>query len=104
MKILYKFAIVGSLLLGFSSCEKQSDTVQAIILDSKDITNEGCGYLLLLEDSGLVKPGYLPSAYQHNGMKVFVNYQHTGIMDTCDFGSKIYDRATITNIKQNLER
>lgn len=94
-------ALLGSTI---GSCTKENDTVQATILNTGDITAEGCGYLLVLEDSGLVKPEYLPSAYQHGGMKVDVSYEHLGIMDTCDYGSKIYDRAHILSIKQVRER
>lgn len=104
MKIIYKLALLGAMSFGLVACEKESETVDAVILNTGDITNVGCGYLLLLNDSGLVKPEYLPSAYQHDGMKVKVSYEHLGIMDTCDYGSKIYDRANILEIKQIRER
>ncbi len=104
MNIFTKIILAGASILVIASCDKRSETVEARILDTQDITNEGCGYLLLLEDSGLVKPAYLPSAYQHNGMKVEVKYRHSGIMDTCDFGAKIYDRASILKIRQVRDR
>jgi hypothetical protein len=104
MNIFTKITLVGAAVFAMFSCNKNSDTVEARILDAQDITNLGCGYLLLLEDSGLVKPDYLPSAFQHNGMKVQVKYQHTGVMDTCDYGAKIYDRASILKIQQIRDR
>jgi hypothetical protein len=106
MKTIYKIGIVSIALFGLLSCKKEKDkkTVDATILNTKDITSTGCGYLLILQDSGLVKPEYLPSAFQHDGMKVEVEYRHLGIMDTCDYGSKIYDRANILSIKQIRER
>lgn len=104
MNLFTKIILAGVATLVFASCEKNSNTVNATILDSNDITLEGCGYLLLLEDSGLVKPAYLPSAYQHDGMKVEVKYNYSGIFDTCDYGAKIYDRASILEIRQIRER
>lgn len=104
MKILYKIALISAATLGFIACNKKNEAVRAVVINTGDITNVGCGYLLVLEDSGLVKPEYLPSAYQNQGMKVMVKYDHLGIMDTCNYGSKIYDRAHILEIEQIRER
>ncbi len=92
------------LLLATASCNSDKNMVKATIVDTGDITNEGCGYLLRLEDSALVQPNNLPSAYFHNGLKVRVKYTHTGVKDTCDYGSKVYDLATIEKIKRDLDR
>ncbi len=78
--------------------------VKATVVDTGDITYEGCGYLLRLEDSALIQPNNLPSAYFHNGMKVKVKYTHTGVKDTCNYGTKVYDLATIEKIKKDLDR
>jgi hypothetical protein len=95
----YTLALAAILFLSVS-CNKDKDMVDATIVDTGDITNEGCGYLLQLEDQAIVQPHYLPSAYQHGGMKVKVKYTHTGIIDTCDFGTKLYDLVTIQDIKK----
>ncbi len=87
-----------------SACNKKTETRDAVIVHTDDITAKGCGYLLQFEDQSLVKPNYLPSAFQHNGMKVKVKYQHTGVMDTCDYGSKVYDLADIDKIDRIPER
>lgn len=84
--------------LVFTACRKDLRLVNATIVDTGDITDEGCGYLLQLNDSSLVKPNYLPSSYQHHGYKVVVKYEHTGIVDTCEFANKLYDRANIVEI------
>ena len=100
----YVIALVSSVFI-LASCDKKNDKVKATVIDTQDLTiATGCGYILLLEDGAYVKPSYLPSAYQHNNMKVEVKYHHTGIIDTCDFGTKIYDRASITDIKKINDR
>jgi len=100
----YIIALVSCAVL-LVSCDKDNDTVKATVIDTQDLTIQtGCGYILLLEDGAYVKPSYMPSAYQHNNMKVEVKYHHTGIMDTCDFGTKVYDRASIDKIKKINER
>lgn len=86
-------------LVGFTACDKDKNMVDAIVVDTGDITYEGCGYLLELEDKALLQPLDLPSAYQHDGIKVKVEYSHTGIQDTCDYGTVIYDLVDIERIK-----
>ncbi len=93
--------LVGS--LGFIACNKDRDMVEATVIDTGDITNEGCGYVLRLEDQALLQPEYLPSAYQHGGLKVKVKYTHTGVQDTCQFGSVVYDLVSIQDIKRNIK-
>ena len=95
----YILGLVAVLFISVS-CNKDKDMVEATIVDTGDITNIGCGYLLQLEDQAIVQPHYLPSAYQHGGLKVKVKYTHTGVIDTCDFGTKLYDLVTIQDIKK----
>lgn len=98
----YALLLAGTIMISaFVACNKDKDMVDATIVDTGDITNEGCGYLLELEDKAVVQPSYLPSAYQHGGLKVKVKYTHTGIKDTCDFGTVIYDLVSIQEIKRN---
>lgn len=82
------------------SCKNDKDMVEATIVDTGDITNEGCGYLLELQDGAQLQPDYLPSAYQHGGMKVKVKYTHTGIQDTCDYSINVFDLVSIQEIKK----
>lgn len=99
----YTLVLLSALFLAVS-CNNDKDMVEATIVDTGDITNEGCGYLLQLEDQALVQPNNLPSAFHHNGMRVKVKYTHTGVQDTCDYGTVIYDLATIHDIKKNNDR
>lgn len=103
MRKKYILALAASLCF-FFSCNKDKDMVDAVVVDTGDITNEGCGYVLELQDQALVQPNYLPSAYQHNGMRVKVKYTHTGVQDTCDFGSVIYDLVSIQDIRKVNDR
>lgn len=91
-------------LLGASSCDPDKDMVKATVINSGDITNRGCGYVLELEDHALLQPNYLPGAYQHDGLKVKVSFEHTGIQDTCKFGSVLYDLVDIKDIKNDRSR
>jgi len=98
--MIKKYTLALAALLCFAaSCNKDKDMVNATVIDTGDITNVGCGYLLLLEDSAYVQPGYLPSSYQHGGLKVKVKYTHTGAIDTCDYASKVFDLVSIQDIK-----
>ncbi len=99
----YTLALLAVLFMAVS-CSKDKDMVDATIVDTGDITNIGCGYLLQLEDQAIVQPQYLPSAYQHGGLKVKVKYTHTGIIDTCAFGTVVYDLVSIQDIKKNNDK
>ena len=97
-----KFVLVLAFIaaLGILSCKKDDNYVHAVIVDTQDVTYEGCGYLLKLDDNALLKPLYLPGAYQHDGLEVMVQYDHTDIKDTCQYGSIIYDMVNVSDIKR----
>lgn len=95
----YALGLISALFL-CASCGDEKGMVNATIVNTGDITNEGCGYLLKREDNELVLANNLPSAYFHDGLRVKVKYTHTGVMDTCKYGSVIYDIATIQKIKR----
>jgi len=99
---LYLLAATA-VLLSIAACNNDKDMREAKVVDSGDITFEGCGYVLELPNSELIKPVYLPSAYQHDGISVKVKYKHTGILDTCRFGTVIYDMVSIQEIKLNQD-
>lgn len=97
-RILIAFGISG---LALASCNPDKDMVEAVVVDTGDITSTGCGYLLRLNDSALLKPIDLPSAYQHNGLEIKVKYSFTGTKTTCDYGPKVYELVTISRVKRN---
>lgn len=75
------------LLLTFAltpSCKKKDDGFeQALVLRSDDLTPSGCGYLLRFTNGQLVKPVYVPSAFQYDSLPVLVKYTNTGKESNC---------------------
>ena len=101
-----KFLLGAALiLLTVTSCDKNKDFSEAVILDSGDITADGCGYLLRFEDGREEKPEHLPSAFRHNGLQVLVKYHSTGILDTCEFTAprKFFDLVQIDDIRRKID-
>lgn len=96
-KICYTLGL-ASAIMAASSCGK-NDLRTATVVATDDITFEGCGYLLMLEEDGqLIKPSHLPGAYQHDGIVVELSYNHTGIVDTCEYSPKLFDLVNINEI------
>ena len=100
------------LILGFAaltvfavSCEKDKDYLSATVVDTSDVTKEGCGYILRMADGKEEKPEYLPSDFQHNNLKVKVKIHSSGVLDTCRFETprKFYERVYIDDIKRDLD-
>lgn len=98
MKRSYILLLLVS-LLAVASCKKDDKYVHATIVDTGDITYIGCGYLLKLDDNALLKPLYLPGAFQHDGLSVKIQYEHTGLADTCNYGQKLFDQVSVSDIK-----
>ena len=101
MKRLASLLLLSS--LAFAACNKDDDDFQsAVVRDSGDVSNDGCGYLLDVENEGEQKPEYLPSAYQHDGMRVKVKYTYTGVLDTCGHSlpQSFHELVRIDDIKR----
>lgn len=101
--IKWPLAILSFVALVVTSCSNDKGMIDATVINTGDITHEGCGYVLELTNTELLQPVYLPSDYQQNNLKVKVKYSHTGVKDTCDFGTVIYDLIDIEKIKRNLD-
>lgn len=97
-----KILIVAAAFVGLSACNPDKKMVEAVVLDTGDITADGCGYLLVLPDSALLKPVQLDATYRHNNLPVLVEYTFSGVRDTCDFGPKVFEMVTINRIKRDL--
>jgi hypothetical protein len=95
----------GLLILTATACNKDKNYTHAIIMDTGDVTADGCGYLLRFDDGREEKPQYLPSAFQHNGLEVLVKYHSTGILDTCEYAAprKFFELVSIDDIKKKLD-
>ena len=92
-------------VVAVSSCKKDKDMKKATVPDSGDIAKGGCGFLLLLEDGKLVRPSYLPSAYQHDGYRVKVKYAADGEGEVCETypTKKFIEVIEIKDIKRDLD-
>ncbi len=79
--------------------------VSATVVDTGDIATKGCGYLLRLSDGGDVRPKYLPSQYQHDGMKVKVKINRDGEGEVCQTypTNKFIEVVDLVDIKKDLE-
>ncbi len=96
---------VAALAVLAVSCKKDKDYVKATVIDTGDITNEGCGYIFRLPDGKEEKPDYMPSAFQHNNLKVKVKFHSSGILDTCDYKPprSFFEIVYIDDIKRDLD-
>lgn len=101
----YLFGIVCLLVLA-ASCKKDKDMRNATVSDTGDVANGGCGYVLKMDDDGsLKKPKYLPSAYQHDGIKVKVKIHADGEGDVCRTypTHEFIEIIEIVDIKKNID-
>ena len=94
------------IVLVAAACKKDKDLKRATIMDTGDIANGGCGYLLKLDgENTLLRPSNLPSAYMHDGYKVKVKFDADGAGELC----RIYPEfefievIQLTVIKPDLE-
>jgi|SRR5690606_27868626 len=101
-KIAFSLILASIVFLG---CDKNKNMTQAIVVDTKDLSNEGCGYLLLYQDSTFEKPNTLPSAYRYDGRKVWVKTIKSGGASICnwDGSNKYYDNVNIEEIRNDLD-
>lgn len=81
-KYFHLIAIIFT--FSFLACNKSDKGFEdAEVVDSGDITVDGCGYLLRFSDGREEKPYQLLSAYQHNGMLAKVKSHQSEVLDTC---------------------
>lgn len=93
-------AILVTLLVFMASCEKDKNMRTATIIQTDDISYEGCGYIIKMDTDGeLLKPVHLPGAFQHDNIRVELSYNHTGNIDTCKYGTVLYDVVQIDDIE-----
>jgi hypothetical protein len=98
-----KIVLIVLASIALWSCDKYKDYQSAVIIDSGDITVDGCGYLIKLNDGSFAKPVYLNSAFQHNNMKVKAKLTLNGQKDTCGMGMSIYNLAVIEDMVRDNE-
>lgn len=104
MRKKYFHLITIIFTLSILACNKPDEGFEdATVVDSGDVTAEGCGYLLQFEDGREEKPYQLLSAYQHNGMLVKVKSHVSDVYDTCG-SSKPYSYYQLIIIDEIKKR
>ena len=85
MRYFYYLSAAFLMAIVFAtSCKKRDDGyTQALVIKTNDLTPSGCGYLLRFTNNVLVKPQYLPSAYQLDSLAVLIKYSNTGTQSNC---------------------
>jgi hypothetical protein len=105
MRKKYFHLIAIILTISLLACNKPNEGFQnAEVVDSGDITSDGCGFILRFDDGREEKPYQLLSAYQHNGMLVKVKYHVSEVLDTCGSSKpySYYQLIIIDEIKRRL--
>lgn len=94
---------LAAFTLLLAACEKDKDLTNATIIDTGDVSSEGCGYLLRMDDGREEKPVYLDSDFQHDGLRVKVKFHLSGIGDTCGFRAprSYFEQVYIDEIKRD---
>lgn len=78
------FLLIALFTTLICSCNKKDEGfIDAVVVDSGNITEKGCGYLLRFADGREEKPYQLLSTYRHNGLEVQVKYHQSELLDTC---------------------
>lgn len=100
--------LIGSacLLMLAVSCKKDKDMKNATVVDTGDVANGGCGYILKMDDDGSLKrPKYLPSSFQHDEYRVKVKFSSDGEGSVCRTHPtyEFVETIEITDIKKNLD-
>jgi len=92
--------LTALLCLSLAACTKDDNLKRATVIDMGDVSNEGCGWILRMEDGKDEKPDYLPSAFQHNDLKVKVDLGLIDVLDTCEYSvpRRVYQIVTIKKI------
>jgi hypothetical protein len=87
MRYFFSFAaacLMLACLMASPSCKSRDEGYdQALVIATDDLTPTGCGYLLRFGNGEMVKPQYVPSAYQFDSLPVLVKYTNTGTETNC---------------------
>src|SRR5690554_3275404 len=97
-----KYLLAALAICGLAACNPDRKMVEAVVIDTGNTTADGCGYLLVLQDSAMVKPVHLDASFRHHNLPVKVEYIYSGQLDTCDYGPKVFEMVTISKIKRDL--
>ncbi len=89
-----------------TSCNPDKDLIKATVIDTGDIANGGCGFLLDLDgEDRIVRPTNLPTAYTHDGFKVKVKFDTNGDGEVCAIypDHEFIELVQLTVVKTDLD-
>lgn len=107
MRFLLPLVAVLTLSIISTSCrDKIKDGYKAAyVINTGDITVDGCGYIFRLDNGNEEKPEYMPSAFTHDSLRILVKYHPSGKLDTCGFAQqpKVWNTVIIDEIERELK-
>ncbi|HEX5153458.1 MAG TPA: hypothetical protein VFW07_18540 [Parafilimonas sp.] len=85
------------------SCNKNDVTVtsahtKATVIDAGVNIDDGCGWLIALDEGGTYHPDNLPSTVQQNNLQVWIDYASTRDTFYCGIASTPYPVIKVINI------
>jgi hypothetical protein len=98
----YLLPLLAFVMIAATSCNKHKGWERAWIINTKDVTYEGCGWVLRLDNGNDEVPEYVPSSFTHDSLRVWVKYHDAGRYDTCGYASqpKVYNIVVIDEIER----
>jgi hypothetical protein len=85
---LKRIILLGIALLVFNSCKKSQELVGGTIRFSGQVSVDGCGWVIDLEN-GPVHPVNLDSIYRKDNLKIELNYKELKTNFDCGIGSSL---------------
>jgi len=99
------FALFAVCCVIVVSCKKDKNMLKGTVIDTGDIAQYGCGYIIQMEDGTRYIPKYLPSNYQNDGEKVKVKFNKNGEGTVCRVfpNNDFLEVIEIVDIKKDLD-
>ena len=85
------------------SCNKNDLTVtsggtKATVIDAGVNVDDGCGWLIVLDEGGTYHPESLPSSVQQNNLQIWIDYVNTIDTFHCGIASTPYPVIKVINV------
>ena len=82
----------------FIGCRNENTLVDAVIIDSGDVSADGCGWIVNVGND-YFHPQSLEAIYQVDGLHVIISYRKLNSQFMCGIGGLLYDEIEITDIE-----
>lgn len=104
MKMRPKLLLLLLAPIAVASC-KDKDWKSATVINTGDISANGCGFVLKMDDLSEQKPINLPTAFTYDGLKVKVKYHTVNSPVSCNTaanGMQSMPTVEVDDIKRDL--